>query len=161
MAWGVLHGIMRVAGELTQKLRAKVRGLLHVRTDVLSYQAWQTFVTFILVTLAWVFFRAESLRQSVDIVVSMISRWNPWVLTDGSLLGLGLDGKDWNVLLVSILFLIVVECFYYKKAALAETFAKQNVLFQMLVFYLGIMAVVLFGVYGPAYNATQFIYFQF
>ena len=161
VAWGVLHGIMRVAGELTQKLRAKVRGLLHVRTDVLSYQAWQTFVTFILVTLAWVFFRAESLRQSVDIVVSMFSRWNPWVLTDGSLLGHGLDGKDWNVLLVSILFLIVVECFYYKKAALAETFAKQNVLFQMLVFYLGIMAVVLFGVYGPAYNATQFIYFQF
>ena len=161
VAWGALHGVMRVAGELTGKLRTRVRGLLHMRTDVLSFKVWQIFVTFVLVTVAWVFFRAESTRQAVDIVVSMFSQWNPWVLTDGSLLGIGLDGKDWNVLLVSVLFLIVVECFYYKKVALVETFAKQNLLFQMLVFYIGIMAVVIFGVYGPAYNATQFIYFQF
>ena len=93
--------------------------------------------------------------------MSMFTQWNPWVLLDGSLLGLGLDGKDWIVLLAAILFMVVVECFYYKKVPLVQIFAKQNVLFQMLVFYLGIFAVVLFGVYGPIYDATQFIYFQF
>ena len=159
--WGVFHGIMRLAEELTQKLRDKILSLLHVKTDVFSYKLFRILVTFVLVTIAWVFFRAESLRQSLDIVISMFSHWNPWVLFDGSLLGLGLDGKDWNVLLTAILFLIIVDCFQYKKVALVDSFAKQNLLFQMLVFYVGIMAVVIFGVYGPTYNATQFIYFQF
>jgi hypothetical protein len=152
---------MRVFGELTQKMRAKIWAFLKVRTEVLSFKMWQMLATFVLVTIAWIFFRAESTRQAVDVIVSMFTQWNPWVLLDGSLLGLGLDGKDWIVLLTAIVFLIVVECFYYSKVALVQIFAKQNVLFQMLVFYLGIIAVVLFGVYGPIYDATQFIYFQF
>jgi D-alanyl-lipoteichoic acid acyltransferase DltB (MBOAT superfamily) len=161
VAWGLLHGVMRVVGELTQKARAKMWAFLKVRTEVLSFKVWQMLVTFVLVTIAWVFFRAESTRQAVDVIVSMFTQWNPWVFLDGSLLGLGLDGKDWIVLLTAIVFLIIVECFYYSKVALVQIFAKQNVLFQMLVFYLGIIAVVLFGVYGPIYDATQFIYFQF
>ena len=161
VAWGVLHGVMRVVGELTQKIRAKVWALLKVKTEVLSFRLWQMLVTFVLVTIAWVFFRAESTRQAVDVIVSMFTQWNPWVLLDGSLLGLGLDGKDWIVLVAAILFMVVVECFYYKKVPLVQAFSKQNVLFQMLVFYLGIFAVVLFGVYGPVYDAAQFIYFQF
>ena len=161
VAWGVLHGVMRVFGELTQKMRAKIWAFLKVRTEVLSFKVWQMLATFVLVTIAWIFFRAESTRQAVDVIVSMFTQWNPWVLLDGSLLGLGLDGKDWIVLLTAIVFLIIVECFYYSKVALVQIFAKQNVLFQMLVFYLGIIAVVLFGVYGPIYDATQFIYFQF
>lgn len=161
VVWGALHGIMRVIGEATVKLRQKVTSLLGVKTDVLSYKAFQMLFTFGAVTVAWVFFRGQSLRQCVDVVGSMFGTWNPWVLFDGSLLGIGLDGKDWNVLLAALLFLFVVECFMYKKISLVETFAKQNILFQLLFFYIGIMAVVLYGVYGPVYNASQFIYFQF
>jgi len=38
---------------------------------------------------------------------------------------------------------------------------KQNLWFRWLVFYVGVIAVVLFGVYGAQYNAAGFIYFQF
>ena len=159
--WGALHGSMRVVGELTKKLRERLLSLLHVKVDVGSFQALRMVITFVLVTIAWVFFRAESVRQSLDIVVSMFGQWNPWVLFDNSLLGLGLDGKDWNVLLLAVLLMVVVECFQYKRISLPKVFARQNLWFQMLIFYLGIMAVVIFGVYGPEYDATQFIYFQF
>lgn len=161
VAWGVLHGVMRVAGELTQKVRARLWTFLKVRTEVSSFKLCQILSTFVLVTIAWVLFRAESITQAGDVIVSMFTHWNPWVLLDGSLLGLGLDGKDWIVLLTAMIFMAVIECFHYNKVPLVSTFAKQNVLLQMLVFYLGIFAVVLLGVYGPIYDATQFIYFQF
>ncbi len=161
VVWGVLHGIMRVCGEMTRRLREKLVSLFGVKTDVLSYKLFQMLVTFVLVTLAWVFFRAESIGQAVHIIKNMFTTWNPWVLFDGMLLGIGLDAKDWNVLLVAILLLFVVEWFKYNKVSLVEVFAKQNLLFQWLFFYVGILAVVVFGVYGPAYNAAQFIYFQF
>lgn len=161
VVWGVLHGVMRVFGEVTRKLREKLASLFGVKTDVLSYKLFQMLVTFVLVTLAWIFFRAESVGQAVHIIKNMFTAWNPWVLFDGMLLGIGLDAKDWNVLLVTILLLFVVEWFKYNKVSLVEVFAKQNLLFQWLFFYIGILAVVVFGVYGPAYNAAQFIYFQF
>ncbi len=161
VVWGVLHGVMRVFGEVTRKLREKLASLFGVKTDVLSYKLFQMLVTFVLVTLAWVFFRAESVGQAVHIIKNMFTAWNPWVLFDGMLLGIGLDAKDWNVLLVTILLLFVVEWFKYNKVSPVEVFAKQNLLFQWLFFYIGILAVVVFGVYGPAYNAAQFIYFQF
>ena len=74
---------------------------------------------------------------------------------------MGLDAKDWNVLLVALLFLIVVDALRYCKINLTELFMKQNLWFRWVILYIGILAVVLFGVYGPQYDAAQFIYFQF
>jgi len=159
--WGVLHGILRVVEELTTKLRRKITAFLQINTQTLSYKALQIVVTFTVVTLLWVFFRAESIGQAVDIIKNMVTVWNPWVLFDNSLLQIGLDGKDWNVLLIGLLMLFVTECFRYKRICLTKIFAEQNLLFQWGFFLIGILCIVIFGIYGPAYSASQFIYFQF
>lgn len=161
VAWGILHGIMRVIGEATRGIRSKVSKVLQLRTDTMSYKLFQMTITFGLVTVAWMFFRGQSLQQTCDLLKNMLTGWNPWVLTDGSLMTLGLDAKEWNVLVLSLLILLGVDYALYKKFDIVGFFAKQNVLFQLVVFYLGIMAIVIFGVYGPIYNASQFIYFQF
>jgi hypothetical protein len=91
----------------------------------------------------------------------MVTVYNPWVLTDGSLFTLGLDAKEWNVLLVGILILLVTDVCKKRNKDLVAFFMQQNLWFRWLFFYVGIMGIVIFGVYGPQYNATQFIYFQF
>ena len=121
----------------------------------------QTIVTFAMVSLAWMFFRGESVRQSLDLIRQMIGVYNPWILTDGSLFTLGLDAKEWNVLLIGIAFLLIVDIFRYKKVDLVSFFMEQNLWFRWILFYVGIIIVVLFGVYGARYNAAGFIYFQF
>ncbi len=158
--WGAVHGIMRVIGESTEKLREKIYAKLHFRRDTMAVTLWKMTCTFSMVTLAWVFFRGRTLLQSLKMLRNLF-RYNPWVLTDGSLFELGLDAKDWNVLLVALLFLIVVDALRYCKINLTELFMKQNLWFRWIIFYIGIMAVVLFGIYGPQYDASQFIYFQF
>lgn len=161
VAWGVIHGILRIAGEITQKPREKVYAALHFQRDTLAVKLWQTVCTFSMVTAAWTFFRAESVRQALEIIQSIFKRFNLWVLTDGSLFTLGLDAKDWNVLLVGIFLLLLVDILRYKGVNLPELFLKQNLWFRWLVFYVGIFAVVIFGVYGAQYNAAGFIYFRF
>ena len=39
--------------------------------------------------------------------------------------------------------------------------ARQNIWFRWLVYYGLIFAVLIFGIYGPGYDASTFIYFQF
>lgn len=159
--WGAIHGVMRVVGECTEGLREKIYSALHFQRDTIATTMWKMICTFTVVSLAWVFFRAESVYQAVSILVNLFTEYNPWVFTDGSLFTLGLDAKEWNVLIVSVSFLALVDILRYCKINLMELFMKQNLWFKWLVFYIGIMAVVIFGVYGPEYDAAQFIYFQF
>ncbi len=161
VVWGVVHGAMRIAGEATKNIRERIYTRLNFQRDTFAVKLWQTVCTFFLVTLAWVFFRAESVNQSLAMIKSMLSVYNPWVLTDGTLFTLGLDAKEWNVLMIALPVLLVVDMLRYQKMQLTEWFMKQNLWFRWIVFYAGIMAVVIFGVYGAQYDATQFIYFQF
>ncbi len=159
--WGAIHGVMRVVGEATTVFREKIYSKLHFQRDTMATTIWKMLCTFGLVSLAWVFFRAESVGQAVNMIVNLFTEYNPWILTDGSIFTLGLDAKEWNVLLVAVGFLLMVDILRYCKINLTELFIKQNLWFRWLVLYIGIMAVVIFGVYGPQYDATQFIYFQF
>ena len=159
--WGVLHGVLRVLEEVTVKVRKKILDILGIRQNVFSYKLFQIGINFFVVTIAWMFFRAETLQQAFEMIKNMFLEWNTWVLFDGSLFTLGLDAKDFNVLILFIAIVMVVDYLRSKKIALAENFGKQNILMQWLVFLAGVWAILIFGIYGPGFNAAQFIYFQF
>ncbi len=161
VVWGVVHGVMRIVGELTTEIRLKCYKHFHCQRDTLATKLWQVLCTFALVTIAWMFFRGESVHQALSLIRNMFTEFNPWVLSDGSLFAMGLDAKEWNVLIISLIILLLVDILRYKKTDLVGIFMQQNLWFRWLVFYGGVLAIVLFGVYGPQYNAAQFIYFQF
>lgn len=161
VVWGILHGICRITGELTSKLRERVWRKLGVKTDVFSFRLWRAGFVFTMVSILWIFFRIEAVSQAFVLLKNMLAVWNPWVLFDGSLLQIGLDGKDWNVLLVFLALLLIVDLLRTKKVFLPERYVRQNLIFRWLVILTGICAVLLFGIYGVGYDAAQFIYFQF
>lgn len=84
----------------------------------------------------------------------------PWVLTDGSLMKLGLDGPGMIVCVLGTLLVFAIDK-YQEKKNFYESMAKDHVLIRF-VYYISIVAmVVLAGAYGTAYQETDFIYGQF
>lgn len=116
---------------------------------------------FTAVSIIWIFFRVEAVSQAFLLIKNMLAVWNPWVLFDGSLFSIGLDSKDWNILIVALVLLLSVDRYRVRQKSLPEAFVQQNLVFRWLVIFAGIFAVLIFGVYGADYNAAQFIYFQF
>ena len=161
VVWGALHGICRVAGELTAGLRERLWKALHVKTDVFSFRLWRVSFMFAAVSIIWIFFRVEAVSQAFVLLKNMTAVWNPWVLFDGSLLELGLDGKDWNVLFLGMGLLLGADLLRLKKISLPRLYVRQNLVFRWLVVLTGVCAVLLLGAYGAEYNAARFIYFQF
>lgn len=161
VVWGGLHGICRIVGELTSGLRERIWTKMRVKTDVFSFRLWRTCFVFLSVSIIWIFFRVEAVSQAFVLLKNMLTVWNPWVLFDGSLLELGLDGKDWNVLLAALALLFVVDLMRIRRISLTEQYVRQNLVFRWLVVLGGVCAVLLLGMYGAEYNAAQFIYFQF
>lgn len=157
--WGLLHGLYQVLDGLTAKFRTKALDLLSVDAGMFSFKLGQRIMTFVLVSFAWIFFRAPTFADACS-VIKRLFVWNPWTWTDGSYLKYGLDAKDLDVLIVSIAILIGVSCLQ-ERGKVREMLARQMLWFRWSIYLLGIGATLIFGIYGPGYAASQFIYMQF
>lgn len=70
-----------------------------INRDCFSYRLVQRLITFNLVDISWLFFRADGLRTGVWMLRRVIQYFELSALLDGTLLTLGLDGKNFVVAL--------------------------------------------------------------
>lgn len=159
--WGGLNGLFQVIENLTKPLRNKIVDICHIDRKVFSHRLLKIVVTFLLVDFTWLFFRAATINDALIMLKRMVTGWNPWVIFNGSLLQMGLDGADMLILVISLVILFIVDFCKYQKVHLTGWLCRQGMWFRWMI-YLGMLFFILiFGIYGPAYDASQFIYFQF
>lgn len=158
VVWGMMHAAYQIAGQLTQNLQrkaAKLSGLDRAPGTVLWIRrVW----TFLCVMLAWIIFRAESLRKGLLMIGSMFRVRNIWIFTNDALLGGVLDWKEWVVLAVSVLILFVVSLKQEQGVSFSELVFRQPVYIRWVIYLIAIFGVMTYGVYGMGYDAQAFIY---
>lgn len=159
--WGGLNGIYQVIGEVLQPYRDQAVELLRLNRKSIGHKLFNMFVTFILVDFAWIFFRADTLSDAVNIIQSIWQGGNPWILTDGSLFQCGLDAANFRLMLICIGILIFADICKYNKIKVREVIAKQDYWFRWIFIAVSIAAILTFGIWGPGYSDANFIYFQF
>ena len=84
--WGALHGIYQIVGSLTYKTRSRLLSRIGLGEDSLLVSTARRIMTFTLVTLAWVFFRANSLGDAATVFCRLFSAPRP-ILDDLSYMG--------------------------------------------------------------------------
>lgn len=157
--WGLLHGFYQVFDGLTSMIREKILNCCKVDQTTFSFRFGQRIGTFVLVSFAWIFFRAQSFTDACSVIKRMFV-WNPWTWTDGSYLTHGLDAKDFDVLFVSLMVLIAVSILQ-EKGSVRLMLRRQTLWFRWMIYLIGFFATIIFGVYGPGCNESGFIYMQF
>ncbi len=127
-----------------------------------SFRLGQIAVTYLLTLFTLVFFRAGSLSQAFGCIRKIFTEPDPWVLTDGTLYTLGLEMAQLHVLCAALAVLLSVSIIrYWKQETLDVFLGRQGTWFRWLVIAGLFSGIFLFGMYGPEYDASQFIYFQF
>lgn len=159
--WGLLNAIFQIIGSMTAKTRSGIYKKIGLREDTAAHRAVKTMITFACVDFAWIFFRAESIGQAKDIIKSMFTVLNPWVLVDESLYSLSLGREGFMVMLFGIAVLMIADFFKYKGICIRAKIQAQDFWFRVLVVTISVWFIVVFGVWGPAYSDSTFIYFQF
>ena len=91
----------------------------------------------------------------------MLKASNGEIFLDGSLFTLGLDQKNIVLLLFSIAVLLFADFCKKRGIVVRQVILRQDYWVRWLVFAFSISAIFLFGIWGTAYDATNFIYFQF
>jgi len=159
--WGALNGIYQIIGTVLQPARDRLIKVFRLNSESIGFRLYKRIVTFVLVDFAWLFFRSGSMEVADSVLKSMLSVKNPWILFDGSLYSCGLDQKNFNFAIICILILLVVDYLRVKGNTIRELIGEQDWLFQVLFITLAICFILVFGIWGSAYDAKGFIYFQF
>ena len=157
--WGFLHGFYQIAGMELKPIRDFIVAKFNIKRGSFSHKLYQVTTVFILVTFAWIFFRATTFTQAISIIKSIFV-FNPWVLFDGTLYTLGLDQKEFTIAIISIVILFIVDLMRRNNKLRVKVKTK-NILVRWTTYIVFLYIILIFGIYGPGYEAQQFIYFQF
>ena len=161
VVWGAINGLYQVIGEILMPIREKVSNALGVNRDSEGFCVLRAIVTFTMIDFSWIFFRADSLGRAVYIIKSIFNAENIWTLFDGSLYNCGLDDKNFRLMVIAVMILLIADILKRKGIRVREIILRQDGYIKCLVVSLSILMIMVFGKYGPAYDAVNFIYFQF
>ena len=161
VVWGGLNGAFQVIGETTKPVRDKAVKALGLHRESLGHRVLQMLITFALVDFAWIFFRADGFITGLRIIKSMLTVHNYGILFNGSLFQCGLDKKNFLLMMMCIALLLAADICKYHGIRVREVIAKQDIWVRWLVFSVSICFILLVGIWGPGYNKSGFIYFQF
>lgn len=161
IVWGGLNGVFQVIGDIIKPIREKAYDFLNIKEDNKAVNILRVILTFALIDFTWIFFRAESFLQAVDIIKSIFSDFNFRILSDGTLFNCGLNKANFIFLLVTIVILLFADYCKKKGIVIRDYVVKLKFGYRCLFFVLVIMFLLIFGKYGPAYDPAKFIYFQF
>ncbi|MBO4458815.1 MAG: MBOAT family protein [Butyrivibrio sp.] len=160
LVWGLLHGIYQVIGRILTPMRDKVAAMFNVGRSSFSHRVIKTVGTFILVSYAWVFFRADSMTQALTLIKRSIA-FTPWKFVDGSLYAFGLNRANFLLASFGIVLMTVVDIFNCSGIVIREKILSQGMWLRWIIILTGILFTVICGMWGPGYNVADFIYKQF
>lgn len=155
--WGLLNGIYQVIGGILSPARERVRDTLHMKPDGAVTIVWQTVVTFALLTVTWIFFRASSFSQALLVlhrIVTLAGGVFPLGIT-----ALGLSRERLKPLALAVLALLLWDVFG-KRLRLVERL-NETVWLRYAFWVVLTVVIAVYGAYGTGYNAQEFLYFQF
>lgn len=155
VAWGLLHAVYQIFGDGKDLLINKIKWI-SAAPITLSVRLRQAVATFVFVDFAWIFFASNSLRHALGIISQMFT-----AVQTTSVYELGLDRGNWFLLLFGIGVLMLVDVLHEKGISIFEVTGRQESWFRWLLYIGLIWTIILFGIYGTAYDASTFIYFQF
>lgn len=175
LVWGMLHGIFSAlegmignkgkvvsgTGEVSNKVINGAEGVTNIEKKNGLKRVFSCAITFAAVTFAWIFFRAESLTLACTYIKQMfIGGINPigavrfFVDNGGNMIQVAI-----GVAVIVLVWIIDGLCYKYNMS-LPEYLQSHRVQ-KYIFFYVAIMTIFVFGIYGNGFNPENFIYMQF
>jgi alginate O-acetyltransferase complex protein AlgI len=148
--WGTLNGLYLVFGLFTSSFRQRLMSVWRLDRIPSLHRAIRVLITFHLVLLAWVFFRATSLGDAA-VILRSIATWGA-----GASAPLEMAGGR-TLIVFSIALLVAVECMQ-ARYPLRDVLARQPVLVRWPTYVTALVGLLLLGEFA---SQQQFIYFQF
>ena len=153
IVWGLLHGIYLMISIIMGKAKNIVSRITML--EKIPSLGWtiRTLITFHLVLFAWIFFRANSLKEAGYIITHIFTKNFSFTLE-----GIGFSSRWIITYGIMILFMEIIHLFEERKnSSIVDIVGTYPIALRWIIYNAVIICTLLLGFFG----SQQFIYFQF
>jgi D-alanyl-lipoteichoic acid acyltransferase DltB (MBOAT superfamily) len=158
--WGALHGFYLVFALFTKNISNTFTKFIGLNKFPAINNFLKILTTFLLVTFAWIFFRANSVSDAFYIVKHLFAGLHPYFssLFHHARVRLGL-GLSYSELLIGVIAIVLMEIIHVmqNKYSIRDWIRSKPAYIRWSIYYAIVIMIIFFGVY----ENRQFIYFQF
>lgn len=148
-----MQGIFQIIGAITLPSKKKLCAKLKINRSSNLFLITQWSITFILINLSWLMFRADGLMAAINMFKS--------IFVSSPLSLVNLTYLDFLILGFSLLILWVISYYHEKGYCIRDELSKMLLPIRWAILLLLFSIIVLLGIYGPGYSASAFIYMSF
>ena len=159
--YGIYHATFVSTETLFEQPYAQLRKLCRVRENAAGWKLFQMARTLFIVSIGRYCDVAPDAGTVFRLLRATFSTFNPWIFFDDSLYNLGLDQKNFSLLILLILLLAAVDLVNERGKTVRGMIAAQQLPFRWAVYLTSIAVILVFGLYGPGFDMASFIYAQF
>ena len=156
--YGFYNGIIIALSNLLKPYYEIWAAKCHINTQSKGWKVVQIIRTFILVNIGWLFDACATAELSFKALSRIFYEFNFGVLSDGSLLKMGLNMRDWYVLIVAVIILFITSVMKEKGINLRDFVAEKPLVVRWLIYLCLVFVTAPFGYVG---TTTEFMYAQF
>lgn len=160
VVWGIYWFLLTTLSAIFEPEFKKLSEKIHLNTEGKAWQVVRMVRTFLLFVISRVLTSVDSIADSFGIFGGIFTRFNPGALFDGTLFTLGLKPFDFLFGIAMILVLWGVSL-WQNKGSVREALGKQNAVLRWAVWFVLLFIILLFGMYGPGFEASAFTYGKF
>ncbi len=160
LLWGVYWGVLIILETAFAPEWKKLAAYLHTEPDRPLPGFLRMVRTFVYFCFGRMITALGCAGSALIILRRIFSGSGAREFIDGSVFTYGVDAKDFAVIAAG-LFICFLVSIWQTKMHIRERIAKMALPVRWAVYLAGIMAVVIFGVYGPGYSASSFVYGAF
>lgn len=176
MVMGIWHGgwryivgvslwywVILMLGDLLTPVFRKITSRLGMKTASFSWHLFQSTRTYLIYAVGASFFSVgvtgalHLLKDSLR-VFYVKDYANPWIFFDGSILNFGITWSDINLIIFVTILMILVAVLREKNGYARIWVQNQSFIFRWLIWIGLFVLVLIYGKYGPGYDASIFIY---
>jgi D-alanyl-lipoteichoic acid acyltransferase DltB (MBOAT superfamily) len=155
--WGMIHGMLLAISYAGKKIRIKWIKKIKLKKHPKFLKLLRITVTFSLINIAWIFFRANSISDAFYIITHLHTKILDFPSLNSLLHQKAISQSSWYIVIIAIALLETVQLFHRIQGDLNAWFSKKPLWFRWGCYYILLVSIVYLG----KFKIKEFIYFQF
>lgn len=163
IAFGFWNGIVIIISSLMKPLTDRLTEKLHIKRENFFYSVFCMVRTFIVVLIGYYFDIARGFKDAVNMIWRSVADFHISDLASFACLAKSkIDIFDYLIIFAGCLVIFAVSLVQEKKKdSVRKLLCEKSTVLQWILYILMIVAIALFGYYGPGTTPADFVYMQF
>jgi hypothetical protein len=161
VVWGVYWALITSSSIILDDFYGMVTGKLRINTSSSEWRAFRRIRTFLIFSVGRILTIPGEFSSSVEIIKKMFTKFYPWELVDGTIYNMGLNRPNFIAAIFFLVLLYMVSRYEEKGGCGRDWIAQRQIVVRWVIYYGLVFTILIFGIYGPGYDASSFVYMKY